>query len=137
MYELQSGFRSTYSTDTCFYTPFRLHKSNTAKGLFTGMILLDLQKAFDTVDHEILLGKLDLIGVRTLSWFRSYLSNRKQLVTCNGVFSEIKQITCGVPQMTFNVVLTKAAKFYFMQMILLSLTPTEIPRLLLKNFQIC
>ena len=98
LYELQSGFRSAYSTDTCLIHLTDHIKSNTAKGLFTGMILLDLQKAFDTVDHEILLGKLDLIGVKTISWFRSYLSNRKQLVTCNGVISAIQQITCGVPQ---------------------------------------
>lgn len=51
--QFQSGFRSSYSTDTCLIHLFDHIKSQTAKGLYTGMIMLDLQKAFDTVDHEI------------------------------------------------------------------------------------
>ena len=52
LYEFQYGFRSKYSTDTCLIHLFDYLKGNTSKGLFTGMPLLDLQKAFDTVDHE-------------------------------------------------------------------------------------
>ena len=63
-------------------------------------IFLDFSKAFDTVDHCILLKKLDFYGVRgsALSWVKSNLDNRKQFVTCNGASSEFKSIKCGVPQ---------------------------------------
>ena len=57
------------------------------------------QKAFDTVDHNILLDKLYMYGVRgtTLDWFSSYLSNRYQYVVYNDCKSECKKIQCGVP----------------------------------------
>ena len=63
-------------------------------------IFADLQKAFDTVDHEILLSKLDYYGIRGISnnWFKSYLSNRKQFVSINGYDSGLAEINCGVPQ---------------------------------------
>ena len=61
---------------------------------------MDLQKAFDTVDHEILLSKLDYYGIRGISniWFKSYLSNRKQFVSINGYDSGLAKIKCGVLQ---------------------------------------
>ena len=61
---------------------------------------MDLQKAFDTVDHEILLSKLDYYGIQGISknWFKSYLSNRKQFVSINGYDSGLAEIKCGVPQ---------------------------------------
>jgi hypothetical protein len=52
------------------------------------MVLLDLQKAFDTVDHNILGEKLKVIGVESVSWFKSYLTNRKHIVSINGVNSD-------------------------------------------------
>lgn len=64
------------------------------------MNLLDLSKAFDTVDHDILLNKLSYYGVRglPLELISSYLTDRKQVVECNGTRSLIKPVTCGVPQ---------------------------------------
>ena len=63
-------------------------------------IFVDLQKAFDTVDHEILLAKLNHYGIRCVSnnWFRSNLSDRQQYVTINGYDSGLTNLNCGVPQ---------------------------------------
>ena len=74
--------------------------SNLNNGLYGIGIYLDLQKAFDTVNHEILLDKLRYYGIRgnPLKWFESYLSNRKQYTKVNGVTSSSKIVECGVPQ---------------------------------------
>ena len=65
-------------------------------------VYLDFSKAFDTVDHMILLQKLYHYGVRGCAhdWFTSYLSNRSQFVTYNGVKSNLDNVKCGVPQGT-------------------------------------
>jgi hypothetical protein len=73
-------------------------KSKTATNPFIGIILLDLQKAFDTVGHAILCGKLNVIGVKSIEWFKSYLSGRKQSVNVNSENSGLYDVTCGVPQ---------------------------------------
>ena len=63
-------------------------------------VLMDLSKAFDTLDHKILLDKLYHYGIRGVAhdWFRNYLSDRKQYVYINGTSSEQLPISCGVPQ---------------------------------------
>ena len=57
-YNLQSGFRGTFSTDTCL-----IHLTDHILGNYTGMVMIDLQKAFDTVDHVILCKKLQAMGI--------------------------------------------------------------------------
>ncbi|CAL4079903.1 unnamed protein product, partial [Meganyctiphanes norvegica] len=63
-------------------------------------IFIDLSKAFDTVDHQILIGKLEHYGIRgtALELFKSYLSNRKQYVHIDNCKSKTRSISCGVPQ---------------------------------------
>ena len=70
------------------------------EGLLTGMILIDLQKAFNTIDHEILLQKLKAIkfSESTIKWFKSYLSERIFLVNIENKLSDFGEISCGVPQ---------------------------------------
>ena len=68
-------------------------------GLVTGMILIELEKAFDTTNHDILLKKLSIIGFsdHTVKCFQSYLSNRKFTVNLENSFSEVSNISCSVP----------------------------------------
>ena len=78
LYNYQAGFRKNHSTDFClsFLNDKILKGFNQA--LITGMILLDSQKAFDTIDHDIVLSKLYAIGFskHSVNWFRSYLIDR-------------------------------------------------------------
>ncbi len=69
-----------------------------ANGSYKGMVLLDLQKAFDTVDHAILCEKLEAMGIGSTNWFKSYLSERTQKVIIGDTFSDSRPITCEVPQ---------------------------------------
>ena len=64
------------------------------------MILINLQKAFDTINYEILLGKLHAIGFsqKTVAWFKSYLSDRAFKVNINNHFSDLSKINCGITQ---------------------------------------
>ena len=68
--------------------------------MFAHGVFADLQKVFDTVDHNILLYKLSHYGIRDIAncWFSSYLSSRKQFVTINGFDSETQSFQCEVPQ---------------------------------------
>ena len=61
------------------------------------MVTLDLQKAFDIVNHAILLAKLKALGMTTdaVNWFQSYLSDRQQIVDVNGILSNAKDVTCA------------------------------------------
>ena len=73
---------------------------NIDNGLVTSVIFLDLAKAFDTIDHDILLQKLRLFGVESnfITWFKSYLPGPIQRCEVNGFLSKEKPISCGVPQ---------------------------------------
>ena len=78
LYTYQSGFRKKHSTGFCLsYLNDKILKG-LDKGLMTAMILIDLQKAFDTTDHDVLLKKLYAIGFskHTVNWFQSYLYSK-------------------------------------------------------------
>ena len=96
----QSGFRALHSVVTCLLNSTDDWYVNMDKGRYTANIFIDLKKAFDTVDHDILLAKLRKYGTENLelTWFTSYLTNRKQFCKVNGVFSKTEDIRCGVPQ---------------------------------------
>ena len=98
--ENQFGFRSNRSTtQAILLIADKIQRAIEDKKISCG-IFLDLSKAFDTVDHCILLKKLDYYGIRGIAndWFQSYLSNRKQFVTIGSASSEPQLMTCGVPQ---------------------------------------
>ena len=69
-------------------------------GQHTGMILIDLQNAFDTLDANIFTKKMECVGFKkpVTKWFKSYLLNRKFFVSIEGVFSDEGLLTCGVLQ---------------------------------------
>ena len=96
----QSGFLRLHSTVTCLLKNTDDWYNGMDLGKLVGLVFIDLKKAFDTVDHSILCKKLELYGVhhRELSWFKSYLTNRKQFCRVNGVDSEIGDMEIGVPQ---------------------------------------
>ena len=96
----QCGFRPKHSTNTALLNVTEDWLEFLDKGYFVGVVTLDLQKAFDTVDHSILLCKLRLIGADDLSlkWFSSYLTNRMQYTCVNGAESSSQRMHCGIPQ---------------------------------------
>ena len=93
LYSCHSGFRKNHSTNLCLSFLNDKILKGFDKELFTGVILIDLQKAFDTINHEILLGKLHAIGFseKTVAWFKSYLSDRAFKVNINNNFSDLSK----------------------------------------------
>ena len=100
IYPLQFGFRQKYSTVHALISLTENIRKNLDEGNIGCGIFVDLQKAFDTVEHDILLSKLEHYGIRGLAneWFKSYLSNRKQYVSINGYDSNLADVKFGVPQ---------------------------------------
>ena len=98
--EKQYGFRKKYATYMALIDLVDTISCNFDDFFFTVGVFLDLSKAFDTIDHTILINKLQCYGVRgsACNWFVSYLQNRKQYVIFNKTESEYKEISCGVPQ---------------------------------------
>jgi hypothetical protein len=77
-----------------------LYTTHMDKKQVTGVVYLDLKKAFDTVNHQVLMKKLKCLGVngQTLSWFQSFLSNRPQQTVLGNSLSDSLKISVGVPQ---------------------------------------
>ena len=97
---LQFGFRSNHSTSHALISITEKIQKALDSGQFACGVFIDLQKAFDTVDHDILLNKLLHYGVRgsANSWFKTYMTKRQQSVSINGFKSNPKFIDFGVPQ---------------------------------------
>ena len=79
---------------------FGYHSKKQDMKEYVGMVVLDLQKAFDTINHKILINKLKTLGLNqiAINWFVSYLRDREQIVDIAGTCSQTCNITCGVPQ---------------------------------------
>ena len=99
LFNNQFGFRKNNSTSLALKITEKINESIDNKKYVCG-IFIDLRKAFDTVNHSILLTKMEHYGVRgiALEWFKSYLNNRKQYVYINGETSQLNDISCDVPQ---------------------------------------
>ena len=100
LHENQYGFRPKLSTNLALLHLIDDLSQSIDDGKITAGVFVDLAKAFDTVNHTILLSKLQHYGIRgiTLKWFESYLLDRKQFVVVNKTCSGIAQVRCGVPQ---------------------------------------
>ena len=98
----QSGFWSLHSTVTALLEATDSWVFNIDRGYVNAVVSLNLKKEFDTVDHEILLTKMNRCGIqgKTLDWFKSYLTNRTQRCSVNGCLSDVTTLKCGVPQGT-------------------------------------
>ena len=98
LFSKQSGFRKFHSVLTCLLGCTNDWYLNLDKGQHTSVTFIGLKKAFDTVDHQILIRKLCVYGVagKELNWFRSYLQNRKQCCKVNGHVSSMESIKYGV-----------------------------------------
>ena len=96
----RSGFRKFHSTITSTLKNANDKLIRMDRGNISGVVYFDFQKAFDTVDHKILLCKLNKNGISGVEfdWFKSYLSDSKQSCVLNGENSTIKFVKCGIPQ---------------------------------------
>ena len=100
IYPKQFGFRKGHSTTDAFALVVGEMLSAFSENFHFLSVFVDLKKAFDTVEHSIILKKLEWIGVRgnALTWFESYLSERQQEVVFENEISDKRNVTTGVPQ---------------------------------------
>ena len=96
----QFGFRKNYSTELAIHFLCKNLYSVLDNKMYQLTVFCDLSKAFDTINHSILLDKLIVYGIRgqAHTWFKSYLSSRTQFTVFNNIKSQCKDVTCGVPQ---------------------------------------
>ena len=99
-YQKQFGFPNAHSREHSIFQLVNQITEAFCQGKYTLGVFLDLSKAFDTVNHNILIEKLKAYGIQSenLKWFRSYLSNRKQFILYDDFNSEMNIVRYGVPQ---------------------------------------
>ena len=100
LYKSQYGFRKHHSTEFASLELVDTIQQQLDLKLATVAVFLDMSKAFDTLDHEILMQKLSFYGVQntSLNLFKSYLSERSQFVSIGGTSSPLRTVNTGVPQ---------------------------------------
>ena len=100
LYKKQFGFLKNHSTEHAILELVSRITDSFEKNMFTLGVFIDLSKAFDTVDHNILISKLENYGIQetNLKWFKDYLTNRKQCIIYDGTKTKSNLVTCGVPQ---------------------------------------
>ena len=100
LFSAQSGFRPGHSCETALLRMIDMWAAAIDRGYINGVILLDFRKAFDLINHECLLKKLNIYQCdeNANMWFRSYLTDRTQQTSSRGHLSETAAITAGVPQ---------------------------------------
>ena len=96
----QSAYRKYHNTQTCLHRVVDDWLDNIGDNVFTGVCLLDIRKCFDSISHSILCDKLSYYGIcgKENDFFKSYLSNRTQVVKYGTITSDIENINVGVPQ---------------------------------------
>ena len=99
-YDKQFGFRKKYSTNHALLSIVEGIREKLDNKTFVCGVFIDLEKAFDTVNHQILIQKLEHYGIRGIAnqWFSSYLSSRRQKVRLEDTYSQYLNVSCGVPQ---------------------------------------
>ena len=100
LHELQSGFRKNYSTETALIRLVDQLSLDLNKNIVSGLVFVDFKKAFDSIDHLLLLEKLYMYGIHSkeLNLFKDYLSNRLQYVNVEGHCFPLMSVNIGVPQ---------------------------------------
>ena len=100
LHESQSGFRHKHSCQTAFIKLIDSWAECIDRGDLIGALFLDFRKAFDLVDHSILIKKLSIykFSSSAIQWFKSYLNNRQQTIECDKGFTDFLNILSGVPQ---------------------------------------
>ncbi len=100
LYDYHFGFQQNHSTTLALIEVVDKIQKELEEGKFVTGIYIDLSKAFDTVNHEILLNKLNHYGIRgtTLNWFKYYLHDQQQFTVANHESSTLWPVNYGVPQ---------------------------------------